>query len=377
MSEVFETAYSNLIEFIRKNPSIEIGDSVTSIPGEVRTDFYSLFNAARTAFIGERFPDLLRRAEALRDIFGQAERDLAGLISLEEPPTANPVLRFLRDPADSMSRELFDPLFDLLKARDTLETFESKSSDRIKDLWPAAFRGAYEKWVVLSLVKLLEPQQALKVEARTLGPGERARAAAYAPFGEASDPEPASAFLFSQPRNALFSGPDLIIRSARLNRFVAFRSEFKEGLYNAINASNDREWIPLDTDLLVALDSGLTLVYVSEQAQDIAMVADATRLCRPDLVLWCLETDSISREEALAQIADYDSRIRPVRGSFILAEGHWPEPESPPAEIGDRAEAEVKVEESAGIRLLEAGFDPTLLGGVVEALAEAQSPALT
>ena len=66
MQERFRGAYAALTDFIAAHPGIEIGRSVTSIPEEVRGEFYALFNAARCAFLADAFPGWLSDANDLR-----------------------------------------------------------------------------------------------------------------------------------------------------------------------------------------------------------------------------------------------------------------------------------------------------------------------
>jgi len=56
----------------------------------------------------------------------------------------------------------------------------------------------------------------------------------------------------------------------------------QEGIYNALNASHEREWYPVDVDLLILLASGLTLVYVDERPERVSLIADASKFCKPD-----------------------------------------------------------------------------------------------
>lgn len=372
MTNSFGQEYAALTDFIRNHPEIEIGESVTSIPENVRADFYVLFNAAREALIAERFPALLSRAEVLQEEYAKAENGLADRLSWEETATIDPVLRFLRNYRESMTRELFDPLFDLLKGKNTIGSFGQICSGKITALWPALFRGGYEKWVLLSLVKLLEPEQILRVESRLLGPGERGKPAASAPFADIPDPEVSHTFFFSQPANAVFAVPDLIVRSGVLSRFAAMRSEFREGMYHALNASPDREWTAVDTDLLIALEHGLILLYSADRAEDIALVADVRRCCRPDTLLWCIDSGSMNPDEVLAGIELIDGRLGPVAGSFVIADEDWAEAATEQIE-----DFQNRLSRTPRIRFLRVGYDPSRLAPVIDALRGLNSPAMT
>lgn len=368
MSDTFRQAYAALTDFIENHPEIEIGESVTSIPENVRPRFYSLFNAARNAFIADRFPELLSRAALLKQEYCRAAEEAAQWLSLEEGPVVSKCGRFLQDPKDSLARELFDPLFDLLKKRETRGSFRHKVSCAIESAFPVLHQRGYEKWAVLSLANRLQVQEAYRVPVRDLQPGDRAKSSTRAPTEEVPAPVESANFLFSQSPKAIFAVPDFIVRSAKLNRFIGIRSEFKEGLYNALNASTERDWCRIDADLLRLLESGLTLVYASEKPESIALTGDVSKFCRPDLVLWCVDSRALTQKEAFEKMQIADSHIRPAKGVFIIVNEPWPESEAAPAPQ-EAADSPVGAEASR-IRFLAAGFDCAKLMSVVEALSD-------
>ena len=371
MPDDFRRAYAALTEFVAHHPEIEIGDSVVSLPESVRTAFYDRFNAARDAFVEERFGKHLSETAVLLEKYRQAEEKVAAWLSLEEPSTVSVLHRFLCDPKAALTRELFDPLFDLLKGRESIDSFEKKACDGIETLYPGVFRGGYEKWAVLSLAGLLEAERALRVQVRNLNPGERVKSAAYAPVEEVPSPEESTRFAFSQVRNAIFAVPDFIIHLAGPNRFLGIRSEFRESVYNALNPSPYREWVAIDTELLILLESGLTLVYVADEAASVALVADAAKFCRPDLVLWCIDTRSLTPKEALERMARVTGRLRPTVGSYIIAKDPWPESREP-AGADSAAPAQDGV---AGVHLLTVGYDESKLRPVARAVLDWKNPA--
>jgi hypothetical protein len=366
MSHGFLEAYGKLKDFVKAHPEIEIGESVTSIPEEVRPGFYGLFNATRDAFVREKFPSHLSRARVLQKEYEKAAEDASRWLSLEDPPTVNPLRRFLNDPKDCLARELFDPLFDLLKGRKTADEIETAVSPGVDELFSAVFRGGYEKWAVLSLLSLLEVGDSLRVDVRSLNPGERTKPAAQAPLDEVPAPQKAIRFFFSQPRNAIFAVPDFLAYSPRLGRFIGIRSEFQEAAYNALNANPGREWNAIDIDLLILLSKGLTLIYISEKAEEIALVADVAKFCRPDMILWCVDTQSMNRHEVASVMERADRRLKPSKGSYIVANDEWAE-----SEEGDLQHQTGK--NASGIHSLAVGYSRKKLLPIVEALMDTKN----
>ncbi len=367
MSDSFRQAYAKLTDFIAGHSEIEIGESVTSIPENVRHDFYSLFNEARSAFVEEKFPEYLANAVSLRREYDQIKEESKDWLLLEDISIISKLRRFMRNPGDSLTRELFDLLFDLLKKRETTDSFEKKASIEINSFYPSMYRGGYEKWAVLSLANLLGVQKAFRVPVRELQPGDRAKSAAYAPMEEVPAPVESASFLFSQPPKAIFAVPDFVIQSSHLNRFVGIRSEFKEGIYRSLNASHERDWIPLDTDLLILLESGLTLIYLAEKIESVMLVADVAKVCRPDLVLFCVDSRTMTQKAALDSMAIVEDKLRPVRGSFVIVNDSWPESDEPSELPAPNPQTGEDLPE---VRLLTVGLDRSKLQPVIDALRD-------
>jgi hypothetical protein len=374
MSDDFRQAYTDLASFIAAHSEIEIGESVTSIPGDVRQDFYLLFNAARNAFLEEKFPQYVSPARTLKREYDSAAEEASAWLSIEEAPVASKLRRFLQDPCDSLTRELFDPLFDLLKKKETEDTFAMRASDEIETLFPILYRGGYEKWMLLALANLLQVQKAFRVPVREQQPGDRPKSAAYAPVEEIPSPVESNSFLFSQSSKAIFAAPDFIVYSSALNRYVGVRSEFRPGIYNAMNPNPEREWQPLDTDLLILLESGLALVYATENLEGIALVSDVAKLCRPDLALLCVDTQTMTQYGTLEKIAMVEDRLRPTRGSYVIVNDSWPPSDGP---YGSAASDAPSIEETSKAHVLTVGFDRSKLLPVIDALRDAENPVTT
>lgn len=140
-------------------------------------------------------------------------------------------------------RGLFDPLFDLLKGKIDAEAFEQYASRDIEATFGDLYRLGYEKWVALSLVKLLEADKTFNV---TPPKPE---------FGEVDDedvpigreeavppPQEARNLSFEHERFYSFIVPDFIIHSTKINQYVAIRTELGKAVSTAQNVSEKREW---------------------------------------------------------------------------------------------------------------------------------------
>jgi hypothetical protein len=160
MSNSWQKAYSGLKEYIAGNPIIEIGKNVIAIPGDVRPEFYRIFDTVRVTFLKEKFQTLLDEAVPLSKNYTEVGQEVTKSLGLADIKVSASLNWFLNDPVNGLIRLLFDPLFDLLKGKIDADTFEHVASINIENSFSKLFRSGYEKWVVLSLANLLAPDKA-------------------------------------------------------------------------------------------------------------------------------------------------------------------------------------------------------------------------
>ena len=163
MSDRWHNAYNELTCFISRHPKINIGVSSVDIPKEIRPDFYRLFNKTREEFLSEKASTLLDEAKVLSRHYLQIEEELGSRFGaggdyhypLPLPPYARPS-------GQTGQRELYDPLFDLLRGKTNTQAFEEGSLKILNYLLRVLYHRGYEKWVILALTELLEPDEALR-----------------------------------------------------------------------------------------------------------------------------------------------------------------------------------------------------------------------
>ncbi len=353
MPNGWQEVYSELTDFIAEHPEVEIGMSVVSIPGNVRPEFYRLFNTVRTAFIEERFPNLLNEATVLNKNYLKVEQEVTELLGLDDVSMVVSLRRFLHDPIE-LIRGLFDPLFDLLKAKIDIEHFEQKMSRNIETNFRDLYWLGYEKWAVLSLVKLLEADKSFQVILREPSPQEEVIMRTTSPKEQVSTPQESKCLVFQHKPTVRLTVPDFIVHSAKVSRYIALRSELERALAVASNASEKREWYPLD--YVVALGPGLTIIYVADNPEELSLVADAKKICRPDLIIECREQKDWYEKEGLEKVKLHYDSLKPTLGTYIVS--RQPLPEQASAELVE------------GIHILTVGFDTTKLVPIVDALTD-------
>lgn len=366
--------YGQLCDFIAASPSIEIGMNIVRIPEDVRPEFYRLFDTIRLAFVEEKFPGLLNEAGSLSQSYNKAEQEVTELLGLDSISMATDLRKFLHNPKDGMVRGLFDPLFHLLKGKVNIEAFEQKTSRNTEVIFRNLYQLGYEKWVLLSLIKLLEADKSFRIILRELASKEVIKRLHSPRLGEpVPPPEESKRLLFEHQSFPMFIVPDFIVHSVKMGRYLAVRSDFREAMWTASNASANREWYPLDS--LAALEPGLALVYVADKPEEISLVADAKKICRPDLIIECRDRKDWLEKEGLQKVKLHHDSLKPRLGSYVVSRESVPEQgykELIPEQNSEESPREKPVLEQEprkkDIHVLTVGFDQSMLEPVISIL---------
>jgi hypothetical protein len=316
-------AYKKLMDFIAEHPDIKLDQGHVYIPENARLKFFQFFDSARMAFIEEEFPHLLNESTNLSNNYLKAEGELIKLLGLEDVSHIKPVYRFLHNPIDELKRELFDLTFDLLKTKIDTETFENNAAYNIESYYRNLHLLSYEKWVIICLMKILAADKNFQVNVRHIDRGEHSLIASAASEEEVSPPQESSHLSFDNTGEELFAVVDFIIHSSKIDKYIAFRSDVNKAIATASNASSKREWYPNYS--AITFGYGLTLVYLADKTEEISLVADAKRFCRPDLLIECREQKDWYENNGLEKVKLHHRILRPRLGTYIVSKEEVPE----------------------------------------------------
>lgn len=351
MSNNWHQAYTDLTDFITEHPEVEIGASVVRIPENIRPEFYRLFETVRTVLVEEKSPALHSKARVLSEHYTKVEKEVIKLLGLESISTLPSLHRFLHDPIDQLIRGLFNPLFDLLKGRIDVEKYEGLASQNIEASFRPLYQSGYEKWMALSLVKLLKADKSFQVIIQKVAADDVFKSGGFIEE-RVPAPEESKALSFKHDLEVGFIVPDIIVHSARVDRYFAFRSEIGMALATASDASEKREWLSLDS--VVDLGPGITLVYVDNNPEELSLVADAQKICRPDLIIEYMGLKELYEKERLDKVKLHHDSLKPRLGTYIVAKEPVPEQEPEKQELD--------------IHILSVGFDQSKLEPIISAL---------
>jgi hypothetical protein len=104
-----------------------------------------------------------------------------------------------------------------------------------------------------------------------------------------------------------------------------------KAIWPASGLSEGREWYSISSIIeeygVVELRPDL-MIYVDNRPDDISLVADSKNICRPDLVIQCVdrltwEHNSWCRD--LEKIKSYSEILKPAFGAFMVSKDHVPE----------------------------------------------------
>jgi len=308
-------AYSELRDFVNEHPEIKIRTSVIRIPGEYSSQFYSLHAKTRTLFIEEKAPDLLEKSQILSKNYREVEKEVTKLIGLQDIATAPSLHKFLYDPIDQLAKEIYNPLFSFLKGQINIEKYESVALNNIQASFKSLYRSGYEKWVILSLVKLLKADKVFKVIPEEVTEDDTIRHGGKIEY-KIPAPENSDSISFKRDDEVGFMVPDLLIHSTKADRYYSFTSEIIKALAVATNPSKKREWLPGDP--AVVFESGIILVYSDENLKDLSLVTDSMRTCQADLIIECKEQKDWYESDGLSKIKLHYDKYKPRLGTYIV-----------------------------------------------------------
>jgi hypothetical protein len=355
VSDKWEAEYQKLVEFISENPDIKITENSISIPGRVREDFYRLFDAVRTTLAQEKAPQAVKNNEALcRNFLNLGQKMISGL-DIEKillPPIYE---SFVSNPALGLTRDLFDPLFNLLKRKISDSQFEAAGIDSIKNTALSMQQFSYDLCVLLALVDLCDADEVYEVPARKLGPNLEVRSTnkIVEPLPE---PFRSRTLSFKTVPYPVFVIPQVLMHSRRLGRYFSARIGLEIPKRYCDEMYGVRDEIPITR--LDLWKNGAILFYLDDTPKRLAVAADGGHLYRPDLLLINKSDNEWEDPQAVGLINAQNGKIQPRLGTYLVCM------EPVPEQISEKLDR--------NIRVIPAGLEQAGLSPILDTLITAQ-----
>jgi len=322
--------YDALLAFIENEAGVEIKSDLISIDKTVRKEFYKKFDKVRASFLAQRISEWLDEAQFLATKYAKIEGQLTELLRLREVMMPEDLRRFLFDPMKQMVRDLFDPLFELIQEKIEPEEFEERAQQAVNESFRNYYQMGYIKWFVLSLIQKLEPERIYEVPLPQPSSKEiikhRQDIRQNIPF-----PRETKVLSFEVGRRDVLLIPDFIVRSAALEKYVAFRTDLGKAIWRATYHSEERDWFLIEDIVekygMISLKPDL-LLYMDENLQDVSLVADSETICQPDLQVFFMDQLEASEKRMSQELEEArlaHEILKPIKGTRLITKHHLPE----------------------------------------------------
>ena len=351
MIKEWHAKYKDLERFIAEHPEIKIDSNRTRIPDSIRDEFYLYYDNVLKQFVHDSFPGLIAKAVILKDRYLSVEREISDLLCLNSISSRPPVRKFIHDPEEEIVNSNYYLFFDLLKSKITIGDLDVMAIRNIEKVSSSLLNSIYQQWVSFSLVKLLKASRLLQVRFNDIS-GYGAHRVGWV-SGHTPIPKDSNDIFFNYKHEVRFMVPDFIIFSKRINKYLSIRSEIIKPLVHATNLSNTREWFNLSA-AEHAIKNNQTFMYVGDEPEDISLVSDALKICRPDLILECRAQGNWYENEGLKRLILLNDALKPKLGTYIISMD--PVSEQPLGRLDD------------GITLIEVGFNRDKLQPIVDTI---------
>lgn len=306
-TSVWITQYNLLKEYINKNTEILINKEEISIPIDVRDEFYRLFDEVRKAVVAELFSTLPVDVEMLSVQYGQVEKEILELFKLDSISMPVDLYSFLHNPKQGMERVLYARLFDLLQNKTTLDVFEQSARNDFKTVSVDLYRLGYEYWAALSLIKMLEPDKAFKVELDYDCRPFLTELKSFAFGGQAHHPT--------------IRLPEFVIHSCKLDKYLAV----KMALTREIESYQVAYTLPVRPkrptgDTSMAMESRAMIVSFVSNPEEIPIVAEVydKKITSPDLIIEFVAAADLEDSNVMYDIQRRLEILRPKLGTCLL-----------------------------------------------------------
>ncbi len=315
LAKVWNQKYQVLKDYIKSNPGIYIDMNEVSIPENLRDGFYKRFDDVRNAFVNERFGNLPVEMDTICRNYILAEKELTRILGIKDVELPVDLSSFLHNPKESLGRGIFRRLFEMVQGRIPEDDFERMAdNDLVSGAWEM-FRLGYESWMALSLILMLEPDEAFGVELDE----------DFEPF-VVKLKEIAFGRQFHHPAKRI---PEFILHSKKLDTHIAVKMPLARevGAYY-IPFEPPKKTSDRTGDTSFVLDYRMIFLSVVNDLKKIPVFADihARTIKGPDMMIEFLMEQDLADSETVSQVQKRVEIMKPVKGCTAVIMN--PEPES-------------------------------------------------
>lgn len=325
MAGDWQVTYRELKRFVNDTPEIVINSDTVAIPEEFRPRFYNQLNMLGEVFLIEELPSLLGKSEQLHGNYQETKKHVFEQLGLNDISLPANLDHFLINPVVDLVEVSSESMFDLLKDETSLDTFIQAAVRQVEGHFTEVYRPGYQVWIALSILSLLEPGKVFQVSTVDLDNDpvltELDVGGIYE--GNVAEPEEAQSLSFRHPRLSSFIVPDVIIQPVNADKYIAIRTELSEASWRASSYSDKREWHTLYLprfDYSSSLPGNGLVIYIDYNINDLTLVSDFMKVCRPELIVQCLGHGAWQDAESLERIIFHHKFLNPILGTFVVTD---------------------------------------------------------
>jgi hypothetical protein len=302
--------YQALNLFIAAHPEIVITASEVSIPETLRDEFYRRFDGIRRTVVDDRYPVLPPEIDMLCENYQRIEKEIKEVLSLDEILMPVDLLSFLRNPKEGLIRTVYGSLFDLLQGKISEEEFERAIEGDLGFVAANLYRLGYERWSMLALFKLLDPDEAFLVDLDD--------------DYEVVLKELKSICFGRQAHHPTMRIPEFVLHSRKLGKYVAVKVPLAREIETYVVQFRPPVRPRKKTgDSSTVLDPRALFLYFIATPEDIPLVADIYEGTRtsPDWIIEYMSVEDLQNWELMDLVRQHSEIMNPKGGTGMVLIG--------------------------------------------------------
>jgi hypothetical protein len=302
--------YQLLNDFIALHSEIVIATNEISIPQTLRDEFYRRFDDVRKAMVEDHYSTLPLEIELLSENYVQMEKEIKDLLGLEDISMPMDLLTFLRDPKIGLIRSIYNRMFDLLQGKIAIEDFETMAHIDLNAAAATLYRLGYERWAALALIKLLDPDEAFRIDLD-------------------DDDKPILGELKTicfgrQAHHPTIRIPEFVIHSRRIGQYVTFKMPLTREIDGYAVQIKPRVRPRNRTgDTSQALDTRSMFLSILSDPQAIPIVAEIFECthANPDWLIEFIGCEELYDPQSLDPVHQHIAAMNPTQGAGLILVG--------------------------------------------------------
>jgi hypothetical protein len=316
MQQHWKQEYQALNKFIAAHPEMIITASEVSIPEMLRDEFYRRFDDIRRALVENRYPALPPEIDMLCENYCHIEREIKDLLGLDDILMPIDLISFLHNPKEGLLRAVYSRLFDLLQGKIPEEDFEKIAGEDLEVAAANLYRLGYERWSMLALIKLLDPDEAFFVD-----------------LDETDNfilRELKSICFGRQAHHATMRIPEFVLHSRKLDKYVAVKAPLAREISSYVVSFRPPVRPRKRTgDTSAVMDPRVLFLYFMPAQKDIPLVGDIYEGTRtsPDWIIEHMSGEELRDPGLLDQVRQHIEAMNPKGGTCMIFVGSCPETE--------------------------------------------------